>query len=113
VSEQLVRKDETIVLPAFVREHFPDSLVIEEMVFEGCKLVGPAVLIPFGSTQLRGNSIPGDLNAFLWEITGTRTNVMGGIGMRDCLIEGCSFEAVGLAGDGDFIQRFRQDLLGP
>jgi hypothetical protein len=80
------------------------SEILEELVFEGCEIVGPAVLMLLGSTQFRDNRFT-DGEASFWSLQTDRAYV-GAIGIKDCLFEGCAFRRIGIAADDATIQRF-------
>ena len=83
--------------------------VLEDFVFEGCDIKGPAVLVPQGSTFASTNLL-GDPEALLWDIPPNRPKVAGAILVRNCTFEGCTFINVGLAGPPEFIEQVKQSL---
>jgi len=87
-----------------------DEGIIEGATFTGCVIKGPAVLVLQGTSKLVGNEFEGEIDAILWEILPTRTEVVGAILVKDCVFEGCNFTNVGVAGPPDFIGRMRQNL---
>lgn len=83
--------------------------VLRELVFEDCEIVGPAVLLILGSTQLLESSIDGP-NA-VWDLDPNR-GYIGGIGIEACLFQRCVFRRVGFGGHPDLIAQLRASL-GP
>lgn len=83
--------------------------VLEQLVFDSCEIVGPAVLVPLGATQFRENRLEGP--EALWTIATDRAYI-GAIGVNDCLFENCVFRRIGLAGSEEFVQAFLSDA-GP
>jgi hypothetical protein len=79
--------------------------VLDELVFDACEIVGPAVLIPL-SSQFRGCIL--EEPAALWPIESGRYYI-GAIGVRNCLFENCVFRRIGLAGDDEFLRAFLED----
>lgn len=79
----------------------PDLTVTEDVLdgitFENCHLVGPAVLIPLGQTEITGCSFDGELDAVLWPIDDGRPAVTGAIGLNACRLVGCRLTRLGLA----------------
>lgn len=80
--------------------------------FKDCRIIGPAVVVPAGSTQFHACQWRGDPDALLWEVPETRSSVIGAIGLEDCLLEDCVMECIGVAGPPELIDRFRADLSG-
>ncbi len=85
-----------------------NTVVLEGLTFQNCRLIGPAVVIP-----LRGGGIvhctfdaPEGLDAIFWEIPEGRTWVVGGVGLVDCYFSACTFLGIGLAGP----PRLREEL---
>ena len=67
--------------------------------FANCRIVGPAVLLPLGSTSIASCEWDApDMNAIFWEITPERSAVVGAIAVVDCIFSACTFQGVGLAG---------------
>lgn len=81
--------------------------VLEEFVFEGCEIVGPVVLMALDGFQLRNCQL--DSPNALWDLEPDRGYV-GGVGIRACLFERCTFRRVGFAGSPDTMAAFRKDL---
>ena len=81
--------------------------VLDNLVFIGCQINGPAVVVVQGST-LDTNTFDGDLDAILWEVPVTRQRVVGAVLARNCSFTRCRFSNVGFAGPPEFIQTFRQ-----
>src|SRR5437762_620224 len=93
----------TVFLAEEARKRDPDNFVIEEVVFDGVTVVGPAVVIVLGKTQLRGNSFPPNIDGWLWTFPKSKKQLLGCIGARDCLFEGCTFRGVAIMGDEGFV----------
>lgn len=70
--------------------------VIQGVTFENCTIVGPAVVVMAGNGEMRGTSLDGDPDAFLWPV-GNRDRVIGVIVLVDCTIVGCRLQRIGLA----------------
>lgn len=87
-----------------------DDGVLEGYRFENCRVKGPVVLVVNGEFNLVGNTIEGDPEAFLWEISPDRSHVLGAILVKDSTFEGCTFINVGLAGYPEFIEQIRQGV---
>ena len=79
--------------------------VLEGYTFQHCRLIGPAVLLPQGTTNIlhsRWDS-PG-VGAIFWEIPPERTIIVGAVAVVNCTFSGCTFEAIGLAGPPELRQ---------
>lgn len=87
-----------------------DNGVLEGFHFEGCHVMGPAVIVVQGEFDLVNNTIEGDPDAFLWELQPDRERVTGAILVKDTTFERCKFTNVGLAGYSDFIEQVRQGV---
>ncbi len=69
--------------------------VLERLTFENCDVVGPAVVVLLGDTQVTDCHWTGDADAVLWPAHG-RQQVVGAIGLRNCLVTGSRFHRVGI-----------------
>ncbi len=69
--------------------------VLTGLTFENCEIVGPAVVALLGDTQVTDCHWTGDADAVLWPAHG-REQVVGAIGLKDCVITGCRFFRVGM-----------------
>lgn len=87
-----------------------DDGVLEGFRFTDCQIKGPAVLVVQGEFNLVDNTIEGDPEAFLWELSPDREWVLGAILVKDSTFEGCTFTNIGLAGRTDFIERVREGV---
>lgn len=81
--------------------------VLEEFLFEDCAIHGPAVLLALDGFQLRNCTIEGE--ASLWDLAPERAYI-GGVGIKACMFERCSFHRIGFAGNPAFMAVFRRDL---
>lgn len=72
--------------------------VIQDVRFENCQIVGPAVLAPLEDTTINGCSFDsqGPLELF-WLIPPTRESVIGAIGLVRVEFFACRFQRIGLA----------------
>ncbi len=78
------------------------SFILEGLTFQNCRIVGPAVLIPQGGVQIAHCSwdAPG-VDAIFWEIPPERTQIVGGVVVKDCTFSKCTFQMVGIAGGAE------------
>jgi hypothetical protein len=97
---------EVIWLPELARE-FP---LIERAEFRNCTMLGPAVVAPLGSTEIRDCTFEGDPSALLWEIPESRPNVIGAIGLESCIFVSCVFSGIGFAGPASVLEHFRSTV---
>ncbi len=84
--------------------------LIRDAHFKNCVIHGPAVLAPLSGTQFIESTFEGDLEAVLWEIAPGRENIIGGIGLVNCLFVHCRFSGIGLAGPPEAIAQFRENV---
>jgi hypothetical protein len=82
--------------------------VLKEYVFEDCLILGPAVVMPLGSTSIVDCDLGGKPQALLWIVEPDRDFIIGSIGLKDCSFRSCAFQRVGFAGP----EEFRNILLG-
>lgn len=100
-------RNEDVDLIALARE---SPFVLRGFTFEGCKLLGPAVLVPVGpDLTFDGNTLAPQ---GFWEVPQGRIYI-GSIGIMECRFQGCDFSEIGLAGDRDFIDVFFQESIPP
>jgi len=69
--------------------------VVDGVTFEGCQIHGPAVVILLGETRVTGCQWNGDADAIIWPAHG-RAQVVGAVGLRDCVVADCEFFRVGI-----------------
>lgn len=70
--------------------------LIEEVTFENCTLVGPAVIALLGEGTFRDSAFDGDPDGVLWPL-GDRRHVIGAVGLLNCTVIGCRLQRIGLA----------------
>jgi hypothetical protein len=71
--------------------------VISGQAWEDADVLGPAVVVPLGTTVLDQCEWMGEPDAVLWEIPADRQEVIGGIALEDCVLRRCRMFNVGLA----------------
>jgi hypothetical protein len=86
--------------------------LIEDQIFENCKLVGPAVIVPMDS-EFSNCGWLGEPDALIWEIPEERTLILGAIGLVRCRFYGCTFERIGMGLRGDAAEQFRRQIQHP
>ena len=69
--------------------------VLAGFTFENCEIFGPAVIVLLGETLLDRCRLAGDPNAVIWPAYG-RAEVVGAIGLLDCVLRNCQFYRVGI-----------------
>lgn len=104
-DEPLLSKTVTAMHPSYATYRnqvvrLPDLTVTQDVLsgvtFENCTIIGPAVIALLGGVTLRGCSFDGEAEAVLWPL-GARQNVLGAIGLLNCVLVGCRFQRIGLA----------------
>ena len=103
--------DETVYIGALAA----GMSVLENLTFEQCEIVGPAILFinPDWKITLTSPSfgIPGGrFDDLVWEVPPSKNAVIGAVGVKDCTFRGCRFEGVGLAGAPVVIAHIRKAL---
>lgn len=89
-----------------------NSDVIADQVFENCKIVGPALLVPGGpGNEFHGCLWLGEPDAVIWEIAPERVFVVGAIGLTRCRFYNCTFERIGMGLDAEGADKFRTEVL--
>jgi hypothetical protein len=89
------------------------SNTLERLTFQNSVILGPAIIVPLGSTSIGNCNFEGDEEGLFWDV-GDRQHLIGAIGLADCTIVGCRFTGVGIAvrpEDRDMVRRgfgFRQ-----
>jgi hypothetical protein len=104
-------QDRVVRLSELVGDKVPP--VIEGLTFDGCHIVGPAVVrleaSSPGSAGISNSSFDGDPDAMFIQVAPEQEQVIGVILIRDCRFERCRFQGVGfLDKDGEL----RTALLG-
>lgn len=85
--------------------------VLRGLIFEGCHVMGPAILALIQNVTMNNSSFEGTADAVIWEVPEGRT-ILGVIGLENCEFYGCRFTNIGLALPPDLAGRFRQELGG-
>lgn len=87
------------------------TFVLEGLEFSNCRILGPAVLVSLGNTDMiRCNWDAPDLESIFWEISPARKAVVGAVAVRDCTFSSCSFSLIGLAGPPEMRAAFEGAL---
>lgn len=94
-----------------IRAMADDEAKVEDRVFMGCAITGPAVVVPL-ATSLVDSTFDGTPDSVLWEIPDRRTLVLGAIGLIRCRFYGCTFTNIGFAGKAPFIAEMRKQQVG-
>jgi len=90
-----------------------NTVILEGLTFQNCRIIGPAVLVPQGQTSLVhcGFDTP-NVDAVFWDIPPTRSFVVGAIAIVDCTFSSCTFSQIGLGGPPELRQMLEQALSG-
>ena len=82
--------------------------VLSDLTFEGCDLVGPAVILPLGTTEISNCKWDGTPESIFWIIPRNREILIGAIGLANCQLIGCRLRNIGLAIPEDALDNVRQ-----
>jgi hypothetical protein len=79
--------------------------VVEDILFQGCEIVGPAVVVPIATEfdDCTWGTVGTDSDALFWELREGRQALDGAIGLRRCRFERCNFTRVGVAGTAAYL----------
>ena len=101
-------ENQTVRLCDLVR----DRLLLEGITFVNCRIVGLAVLVPFGDMTFEGTTFGAEteMEDVLWEVPSSRVALIGAIPMTNCRLISCKTTNVGFAGQRPFIEKFRQAM---
>jgi hypothetical protein len=94
-----------------IADHTVVADLIEDLRFENCEIVGPAVLAVLDGNTFNGCGFEGDADAVIWEVEPDR-RVIGAVGLRRVEFYGCSFKRIGLAMTPELAAVFRHQLGG-
>jgi len=83
---------------------------IENLTFQNCQIIGPAVLALVDRVEMSHCSFEADLNALFWEVPHDRPMVLGAVGVRDVTFSRCTFQAIGFAGPPELRAVMEQEL---
>jgi hypothetical protein len=94
-----------------------EDIVIRNRTFEDCTLYGPAILCSVGTVLMTRCGFraenPDDV---FWELSEKQAtgqaNLVGVIGVEDCVFRDCNFVAIGLAGPPETIAQWKGELEG-
>lgn len=70
--------------------------LLEDLTFENCQIIGPAVIIGLGDTEINSCTFEGPPEAFLWPISDDRVAAIGAIGLKNCRLYGCKLTRIGV-----------------
>jgi hypothetical protein len=88
------------------------TAMIEDVHFEDCEILGPALLVPLDHVSFDETSFDGHPDAFLWEVSEDRI-MIGVIGLRNVRFYRCRMKHIGLVGTPEVIKKFRSSLAQP
>jgi hypothetical protein len=88
-----------------------DFHILERARFDGCRIIGPCVLIPINS-NFTHSDLGGLPDEILWELPAERLPV-GGVIADSCLFDHCTFVGVGFAFRREEFQYWREQLGAP
>ena len=69
--------------------------IIDGVSITNCEILGPAVVVLIGNTRISGCHWSGDAEGIIWPAHG-RDQVVGAIGLKDCVITDSQFFRVGV-----------------
>ncbi|CAL1690305.1 hypothetical protein MMB232_00427 [Brevundimonas subvibrioides] len=81
---------------------------IQDRVFRGCRINGPALLLPTRGTSFDDCNFGdprGDINNLLFQPLGDRAT--GAVALLNCKFEGCEFSEVGFTGPTTFMESMK------
>jgi hypothetical protein len=86
-----------------------NTTVLDGLTFQNCRIIGPAILVPQGSTSIVhcGWDAP-DFAAVFWELDPSRTVVIGAIAVLNCTFSSCTFSGIGVAGPPELRTLFEE-----
>ncbi len=88
-----------------------NTVVLEGLTFQNCRIIGPAVLVPLGSGSMQhcGFDVEqGGVDAIFWEIPPDREYVVGAVGLINCHFSSCTFVSIGIAGTPELRQELER-----
>lgn len=91
------------------------NVEITDHTFENCRIVGPSVIFPVSCEfhNCGWGAQDGDVESVLWEVDpARRRHLVGAIGLTRCKFYSCQFEGIGLAGNAEALDYFRQAFGG-
>lgn len=86
-----------------IAEHAGGEGVLRDMEFEGCTIMGPAVLVPLRGVEIGDCRFDAGPDRLFWTTPGQPP--AGGIGLENCAFRTCRFENVGLGGTPESIRQ--------
>jgi hypothetical protein len=93
VTEERTFRDTTVRLVDLA----DDADLVTGCTFDGCTLVGPAVVVLVGEGSITGCTLKGDHAGLFWPLGPDRDHVIGAIGLRDCTLTNCTLQRIGIA----------------
>ena len=75
-----------------------NTVELREYTFSNCRILGPAIVIPLGRTEMGHCTWNGSIDAIFWEISEGRNHVIGAVALVDCVFSNCVFQEIGFAG---------------
>jgi hypothetical protein len=102
MDSEWVFRQEVIYIGDLVRGRKAGSDILDGYIFNDCELIGPAILFPLGDTSFRECSF--ESTSIFIPVQDDRP-YFGVVGIRNCTLERCRFERVGIAGTQEYIDR--------
>lgn len=76
-----------------------NTFVLDDLTFQNCHLIGPAVIVPQGITSfLHCRWDAPSLDALFWEVPAARSQIVGAIVVLNCTFSACTLSLIGVAG---------------
>jgi hypothetical protein len=120
-SPQLVFRDESVVmfdvyrsgadLYHFGHEAYEAMFMLQNRVFENCKILGPAVLFPYHGCSFVGcqfEVIGGDVGALIIKSRGS--GFMGALGLVNCRFTDCELISIGFTAPESTLRMMREAI---
>ena len=90
-----------------------DNPVLDHMRFTACRVVGPALMLPTGGTQIMNPHLIGQFDEIFWPRPDGRTPIAGAVIADGCVFESCEFVGIGFALPTDRIAQVRAGMDQP
>jgi len=84
--------------------------IISNRTIEDCEIRGPAMIVILGPVTISGANFDGDINSLFVDVPPNR-QIVGAIGLRDCVFRRCRFTAIGIIGTKEEIDNAKKGFI--
>lgn len=87
--------------------------LLDDVTFFNCQIIGPAVIVPLGETEISNCGWDGDFDSVIWPLSSSRERIIGAVGLNNCRVFNCRLTRIGLAVAESQLETVRSAFMSP